>query len=575
MILGFSRLDYTVLLAYFLAIFLIGAAFTGGQRDSKDFFLAGRSMRWFPIGMSIMATLLSAISFVAIPGEAYFVGNKQLFQVLLLWLDVPIVLWFVIPLYYNLEIYSIYEYLELRFGRPTRYVASFAFVAWRMLWLGGVIYAPCKVLAVAGDLDVDSRILIVAVGLLTTAYTFLGGMKAVIWTDVIQGLVMILGVAVVIAILWVNVDGGPAGIAATAQRLGRTDWIDPSLDPTHQWSVWAVIPHFFLVRLSFYVADQITAQRFLTGADLGQVKRSFLLGCVAMCLVLPGLVYIGHGLVAFYQQHAATEIPPHWLANNPSLDPVTAHEAARDPATGEIRLAGGRDELLPRFIARHLSWGLAGLLLAALFAASMSSIDSGLNSIATLCIVDFHRGLGIGRGTLARFRRKTLDQLDEHDELWLGRPLVLLTGVVATASALVIAKIDDIFEIMISVINTMGGPLLALFLLGMLTRRATGPAVIIALFLGIAVTIWTQFGYRLGAAYPARFAWLWPWPRLSSFWPLSIGVATTYVLGWLLSFFVGERKPASALAGLVVGLGRPGVVASHRADWPTSGKAPT
>ncbi|MFO0944566.1 MAG: hypothetical protein U1D30_01265 [Planctomycetota bacterium] len=615
MLWAFTSFDYSVVAIYLIAMFIIGLMFAGEQHTSKDYFLAGRSMGWFPVGMSIMATLLSALSFVGVPGESYFAGMKQLFQILLIWADVPIILWWIIPLYYNLQIYSVYEYLELRFDIVTRTVASMAFVFWRLLWMGGVLYAPCKVLHVASGMQLDLTAMIVVIGVLTTLYTFMGGMKAVIWTDVIQGLVMFLGVLVAMVLLDTKVEGGIHEIWRNAVHMGRQAWIDPTVNPTVQWSVWAVVPHFVLVRLAFYVADQITVQRFFTTKDLREVKRSFVFNCLILCLLLPSLVFIGIGLLAFYQQHPQEEIPAQWVAkstidpetNAPRVDATTILDAdklkemvdrgeildprsgepfssidglidpatnqvnieaiaEKNPSTGELRLRTGRDEIFPRFIVRHMPSGLAGILLAAILAASMSSMDSGLNSVATLVIIDFHRRLGLGRHWLARRRKKQVHELDESDEVWLARPLVLLTGIAATLFSLWVAKIDDIFEIMISVVNTMGGPLLAVFGLGIFTRRSTGPAVVLALFLGTIITVWTQFASRVVAVHPS-WDWLWPWPPLSSFWPLTIGVVATWFLGYAMSFVLGRKKTAAELTGLVLGHGPLGMVPGRRADW--------
>ena len=467
MILAFTSWDYSILVVYLLSMLAVGAYFSREQHTSKDFFLAGRSMSWLPVGLSIVATLLSALSYTGIPGEAYMVGMLMIPQILSIWLDVPIILWCVLPLYYNLSIYSAYEYLEMRYDLVTRTVASCAFVLWRLLWLGGVIYAPCKVLLFATKLDVDITTLLIVVGALTTLYTFLGGMKAVIWTDAIQFTVMAGGIVMIIVVVWMTLDGGPSRVWEVADQLGRTRWFDLSPDLSVKWSFWAFLPHFFLVRLCFYVADQITVQRFLTTKSLREVQRSFVLNCVSICLMLPALTYIGVSLLAFYHDNAQAEMRPQWVAlsaedpqtGNPMIgrdtvidsstisglvasgaildpqsppndrrpftstqgltDPQTGEVlidrlAVRNPKTGERMLQRGKDELMPRFIARHLPVGIAGLILAALFAASMSSMDSGLNSISTLLIVDFHRRLGWGRRQLARFRSKPV-------EAWMKR----------------------------------------------------------------------------------------------------------------------------------------------------------
>jgi Na+/proline symporter len=198
---------------------------------------------------------------------------------------------------------------------------------------------------------------------------------------------------------------------------------------------------------------------------------------------------------------------------------------------------------------------MSGLLLAALLAASMSSMDSGLNSIGTLLITDFHRRLGIGRKTLARRLGKPVEALNEADELRIGRPLVLVTGLLATIASLAIAQIDDIFTIMIAVVNTFGGPLLAVFLLGIFTRRATAVGALWALAGGTLFTLWLMVANN----YPAC-SWLWfSEVRLNDIWPLTCGVVFSLVLGYAVSLLTGHRKSREELQGLVVGCGKLGV----------------
>jgi hypothetical protein len=223
---------------------------------------------------------------------------------------------------------------------------------------------------------------------------------------------------------------------------------------------------------------------------------------------------------------------------------------------GEVILHDrAKDELLPHFIAKQIHFGLAGLILAALFAASMSSMDSGLNSICTLLITDFHRRLGWGRTWLARRVGKPVNELTEADELRLGRSLVLGIGVAATAFSMVVAQIGDIFDIMIGVVNTFGGPLLAIFLLGSLTRRTTAAAAFWTLIVGTLFTVWLT----ASNSYPGLDG-LWPWSwKLNGIWPLPIGVVFSLIVGYALSLFLGKPPARSELRGLVVGIGELGV----------------
>ena len=523
MLLAFTPIDYAVMAAFLLLMIAIGGIFSRQQHSSRDFFLAGRQMGWFPVGLSIMATLISALSYTGAPAEASQVGMKLVIWPLTLWLNLPIVLWLILPLYRNLEIYSIYEYLELRFDATTRVVGSAVFIVWRLIWLGGVLYAPCKVLVVAAGIKISLPWLLVILGTVSTFYTFLGGMKAVIWTDVIQTLIMFVGLGLVITGIWNNVDGGAARIWDVAEKLGHTDifqfsWNNDSSFWNEKWLVWAMVPHFFLASLSFYVADQIAAQRYLTTKNVREAQQSFALNCLAANLFYPLLAYVGVALSVYY------------------LD---------DPRRIEP------DALMPHFIVSVLPSGVAGLIFAALLAASMSSMDSGLNSIATLLVTDGYRRWGWGKKAWARVRKKELHELDESDELWLGRSLVLAVGIAATGFALWVSTLGSIFDIMVGVVNTFGGPLMSIFLLGMLTRRCTAPAALWSLALGTVFTIWLAFGPDWG---------IWPTGvQFNSVWPLTFGVAATLSIGYSLSWCLGPRKSDKELTGLVVGLGPLGV----------------
>ena len=519
MLLAFAPLDYGVLVGYLLMMIVLGACFSRQQHTNRDFFLAGQSMGWFPVGLSIMATLLSALSYTGAPAEASQVGLKLLIWPLTIWLTLPLMLLVVLPLYRNLGMYSIYEYLELRFDSKTRGASSVCFIVWRLLWLGGVLYAPCKVLVVGADLKISLPILLVMLGAVSTLYTYLGGIKAVIWTDVIQTLIMLAGLVLIIGGIWVNVPGGATRIWAAAEELGRTqifqfNWEDHSSFWEEKWLGWAMVPHAFLAPLSFFVADQITAQRYLTTKNTSEAQRSFVLNCLSVSVVFPLLVYVGMALSIYY------------LDKPLDLQP---------------------DELMPQFIVNILPAGVAGLIFAALLAASMSSMDSGLNSIATLLVTDVYRRWSWGQHAWARLCNKDLGTLGEADELKLSRLLVMVIGVAATGFALWVSTLGSIFDIMVRVVNTFGGPLMSVFLLGMLTRRCTATAALWALALGTLLTIWLAFGADWG---------LWPWQtRLNAVWPLTLGVAGTLSIGFLLSLFVGKRKSNQELRGLVVGVG--------------------
>jgi Na+/proline symporter len=631
-----SIVDYGVIVLYLGAMLAMGIYFSGRQTDTNEFFLGSRSFSWFPLGMSLMATLISALTYTGLPGQAYEQGWKCWIMPASFWLIMPIVVLLVIPIYRGLGLYSLYEYLEYRFDSRVRLLASLIFVVWRLLWLGGVIYAPCKALSIAAGWPIPDFALIIVLGVVTTLYTFLGGMRAVIWTDVIQGFAMIFGVIVVVVGVWLHLDGGPERVMEIARGLGRTKMADTTFSWRDQWTLWGALPHWFLANLSFYVADQITAQRFLSAKDVNAARTSYVLNTLALTFLLPGLIYAGMCLLAFYYDHPQ-QMNPAWVVNvdnltrkpiagsdgrpllddknpdheltwetadglvaqgrvlkpnnkEPFTDPAeilgpdpaakdtAEHDvvlieklAMRKPPQGKFRgeiivQSGKQEEMLPRFISRHLPWGAAGLILAALVAASMSSIDSGLNSICTLVVMDLHRRYGWGKAWLAGKLGKTPDQLNETDELRLAQPLTLAIGLAATVFSIGVSLIADIFTIMVGVANTFGAPLLAVFLLGMLTRRTTAAAALLATVLGGVFTVGLTIANKLAAAdYLVPKAW-----NFADIWIVVFGTTFTLVVGYLASFAVGQRKSKAELRGLVAGCGALGVRAVDE-DTPVVG----
>lgn len=637
-------LDYGMLLVYFAAMLGLGYYFSGKHKTTEDYFLGGRAFNWFPIGISLMATLISTMSYAGLPGQAYDHGLLVLIHPLGAWIALPLIVGVVVPLYRGLRLNSVYEYLELRFDSRVRLLASGLFIAWRLLWLGGVIYAPGKLLILATGWDIPDWPVLLVLGFVTTIYTVMGGMKAVIWADVLQGLMMLGAVAIVIVAVWLQVDGGPARIADVAAGLGRLTVPSWELDWTRQWSPWGAMSHWILAMLSFYIADQITAQRFLSAKSVVAARNGFLLNTLALSFLLPGIVYIGICLLAFYHDHPQ-QMRAEWVANvdgqtrlpitetgtrdpartrlnllkeeevDPTVgrpllrwrhsgdaitpenidnlisqrklldpntkEPLTSSEGLIDPETREViieRLAMRRspssatsdrdhlrpeivldrraaEEILPRFIATRLGWGVAGLIVAALLAASMSSLDSGLNSLCSLLIIDFHRRYGWGRAWLAGRLNKPVGQLDTEDELKLARPLTLVVGIAATLFALLIAQLGNVFQIMVAVVNTFGAPLLAIFLLGMLTRRCTALAAFWSLLVG------TLFTTTLVAFNQFEFlSPYWPLPiRFHDIWNVTFGTLFTLVVGYGLSFIIGTVKSRGELRGLVAGCGTLGV----------------
>jgi Na+/proline symporter len=615
-----SWIDYSLLGLYLAAMVGLGIFFSGRQRDSTEFFLASRSFGWFPLGLSLMATLISALTYTGLPGQAYEQGLRTWVIPAAYWLILPLLVYLVIPIFRGLALSSLYEYLEYRFDSRVRLAATVVFVVWRMLWLGGVIYAPCKVLLIAAGWQVPAWVLIIPLGAITTLYTYLGGMRTVIWTDVIQGCAMLAGVALVVVGVWLVLDGGPARVSEVASGLGRLETANLRFKADDPWSLWGILPHWILAALSFYVADQITAQRFLCAKSVFAARTSYLVNTLALTCMLGGLVYLGLCLVAFYHDHPEA-LRPDWVVNVDGqtrevireqggqrlLDPARPEDRLtwetvdqlvaegrvlqpnskepftdaaelvdpdsrrlmveklamrrpdQSPLAGEVILRRGvAEELFPHFLATQLPWGVAGLVLAALLAGAMSSIDSGLNAIGTIIVVDLHRRFGWGRAWLARRLGKSAEELTDVDELVLARPLTLVIGVAATLFALAVSQIGEIFRIMIGVANTFGGPLLAIFLLGMLSRRATAAGALVGLVVGSLATMGLALSgplARAGVPIPAALL-------IADIWHVVFGVGVTWCVAWGVSWLLGTPKSNLDLRGLVAGCGTLGVRAA-------------
>jgi Na+/proline symporter len=382
--------------------------------------------------------------------------------------------------------------------------------------------------------------------------------------------------------------------------------------------LWGIFPHFLAAILSFFVADQLTVQRYLAARDLTQAKWSVTWNCVSVTIMVPALLYAGLALLAYYHDFPDA-LRPIWVANvdhqsrqsvcdaqgapliawSPqaitpeNIDRLVADRRllrpnTREPFTsvddlivsnaegeqvnvrqlmmrrpppeglkqGEVILhAQAREELLPHFLTSRLPRGVLGWLLVAVLAASMSSVSAGIHAMCTLLVVDFRRRRGASQRCLARRSAKPVDELSEADELRVGRMLVLVIGVAVTLLSLGIAWMDDAVAVVVSVLSAVAGPLLAVFLLGMFTRRTTATSALTTLAVGAVFTC------SLAAANEwEAFSCLWPWhQQFNSIWLLTGGVLFSLAWGYVSSFVLGRRRAKAELRGLVVGLGPLGV----------------
>ena len=445
---GFSSLDYATLTAYFCALVMMGIYFAGKGSSTEEFFLAGRRMPWWATGLSIFGTQLSSISFMAIPAKVYATDWVYfVLQMTIIMVAFPVVFLY-LPKFRQIRMTSAYEYLERRFSLPVRMYASLSFVLYQVGRMAIVLFLPAIALSTVTGFSVYSCILVM--GVLSTAYTVMGGMKAVIWTDVVQVFVLYGGALLSLGILMWNMDGGLAGIVAEGMQYDKFHMFNWTWDWTTT-AVWVVVVGNLFMNLVPYTSDQAVVQRYFTTKDEKAAAKSIWTNAI---LILPStltLFLLGTGLWAFYR------------ANPALLDPALP-----------------TDSIFPLFIAQQLPAGIAGILIAAVFAASMSTLDSSLNSVSTALVTDFY----------ARFRPDSSDRI----RLRLARYLTGALGALATSTSIALATFDigSLWDTFQGMMGLLGGGLAGLFALGIFFPRANGRGAMVGAAASVIVLYWVQ-----------------------------------------------------------------------------------
>lgn len=438
--------DYTVFFLYAGGVLAIGLFCRGRDRSESEFFLAGRSVHWLPLGLSIMATMFTAVNYTAFPAEV--LGHGLYVLILLpvfLLVAVPVTRVF-IPFYRNLPLSSAYEYLALRFDTRVRRLAGALFLFWRLLWMATALCGAGRIL---GNLTgLEPRRLIVLAGAAAVLYTALGGMRAVIWTDVAQSVVLLAGIAAGLATAAHLTAEGTRAIFRQAADHGLLRPVHPfdpgffGLAPTIRISFWSGICGGSVALLTRYAADQMSVQRYLAAKSLRDARRAFWLNTGAAVLAL--LLLALFALAAHAGSAEARHLPP------------------------MRRLAD---------LIRALPAGITGLVAAGLLAATMSSVDSGIHACSAVCIIDFRRPTPAGN-LEPTFHRATL-----------RGALTTAFGIAAIWLGLRVGRLGSLFAIVNTVVNGMGAPLLALVLTGMFNPRANSAGTFTGGLLGAILAL--------------------------------------------------------------------------------------
>ena len=478
---SFGFVNSATLVAYLLLMVWIGYVCSKKNQTTNDYFRGGQRIPWWAAGLSIFATMLSAITYMAIPASAYTDG-WTLFLANTYIIIMPLIVFVFLPFYRRLDVTSAYEYLERRFNLTARLLGSTIFILFQCGRMAVVLYLPALALASVTDLNVETCI--VGIGLLCIVYTVVGGIEAVIWTDVVQAIVLIAGAIISIVYLSYQLDGGWGNSIRIASEGGRLfESVDWSWDLTVA-SAWVIMIGALFHNLLPYAASQDVVQRYLTTSDERTAAQGIWLNALLSIPAQAAFFLIGTGLYVFYRQH-------------PERMDVTLHN----------------DAVFPFFVVSELPLGLAGLIVAGIFSASQSTLSSSMNSIATAYVTDFYRRLSPTR--------------TDVQCLIAARWVTVIVGMIGILVALVLARTDirSAYETFIQILGLLGGTLSGLFILGIFTRRATGAGAIA----GALISAATLFTIR----------WYQP---LQVFAYAPIGLLTCVSSGWLLSFVLPSRR---------------------------------
>jgi solute:Na+ symporter, SSS family len=505
--------DLVVLVLYLGAVVLFGAYFSKSQSTIQDYFVSGRNLPWWAIMGSIVATETSTVTFISIPGFAY-ANNLTFLQLVMGYMVGRLVISAIfLPAYFKGELLTVYQLLGERFGGGVKRLASGVFLLTRSFADGFRLFATGLVLAAVlramprtdellqawlPGLEPTWALLMISVsiiGLATMLYTYYGGMTAVIWTDVVQLSVYLVGALIAAGILLREIPGGWAEVQAVAAPAGKFTLFDFTLSLTQNYTFWSGFIGGAFLTTATHGTDQLMVQRYFCARSAGDARKALLWSGVVVFLQFVLFLIIGVMLFVYYTQHAPGEVA----------------EFMRD---GRIQT----DRIFPYFIVRHLPVGIVGLVLAAIFAAAMSTLSSSLNSSSAAAVNDFYVPLTGGR------------RPDRH-YLTVSRVLTVVFGLTQVVVAIVAITLSSrVVDEVLGIASFTNGLILGLFLLG--TFTAVGRRAAFAGLLGGALLmLWVKLGTDV----------VWQWYVL-------IGSVTTFTIAWLAArVLTDDAAPDSAL----------------------------
>lgn len=534
-----SAIDFVVVGLYFAALIAIGIITSRRQTSEEMYFLGGRRTPWLLAGISVIASLLSTVTFVSLPGEMVRYGVGLFYSVLSLVIVVPVVNGIIIPALKRLPVTSVYDCFERRFGLSTRLMTAGVFVLMRLIWIGLIIYMAAFAIAemtnanatLLSDVSATNEAakmalareqanwlatMIIVVGLITTFYATLGGIKAVILADCLQFTLLVGGALYVPLRVAYRTGVGPAAWWHVFAQTGRQSVPLFSLDPNVRISIVMIIVMALVWHICTHGADQVAAQRYLSTPTLASARRSVWVFAISNFIVIVLLMI--NGLALFYFNFVEMGRPlPEYL---------------------DYTLKGPADRFMPHFIANQLPAGLAGLMVAALLAAAMSAMSAGINSISTVVSTDF-------LDRLAKPER-------EKAKVIRAKIIAALTGIIGIGMALLVQQLAmqkagwNLIEIIERVNHIFVAPLGALFFIGILSRRVGTLAGLIGFCLGTLTSVLLAFSEEI--FLPIHFSDNYVLEKISFVWIMPASFLMTVVGAYVAALFLPPPSPEQAHA---------------------------
>lgn len=484
---GFSSIDFIVLIVYLIGVLLIGLYFSKKDMEGKEYFKGDGTIPWWVTSVSIFATLLSPISFLSLAGNSYSGTWALWFAQLGIFIAIPLTIRFFLPVFSKLKIDTAYHYLEIRYkSKGLRVIGAIIFIIYQIGRMSIIMYLPSIVLARLSNIHVN--IFIILMGIIAIIYSYTGGIKSVLWTDFIQGVVLIVGVVGTLVFIGLKVNGGFPEIFNTLFEQGKflssnEVIFDPNILKT---SIFMILVGGGLNTFSSYISSQDVVQRFTTTTDIKQLNRMTYTNGILSIVVATLFYLIGTALFVFYRQ-------------NP-----------------ELLMTAQQDQIYASFIAYQLPAGVTGILLAAIYAASQSTLSTGLNSVATSWTLDIQNFI-------------TKD-LSFKKQTKIAQLISLLVGIISIVVSIILAssEIKSAYEWFNGFIGAVLGVLAGIFVLGVVYKKATKLGAYVGFIVATIVVL--ALKYKLLNVDV-------------SIWAYSlITIVVTVVVGTIVSLFSKEKN---------------------------------